>query len=388
MADAPTAAARGRVRAIDWLRGLVMILMTIDHAGRSFDAYHIHNDSGHEWIAGTPLPAGEFLTRWLTHVCAPAFVLLAGASLALSTDKRRERPGQTAFIVKRGLLIAALDPAWMSLAFTGYAAFVLQVLFAIGMSMVAMAWLRRLPSPALLAGALGLVLSVEWLGARFPDLYAHGPASVWQTPARYLVGAILFNGGPLNPRMSIVCGYPIVPWLSMMMAGWVLGRWILDTRARGPKWQARRLGAVAAALLALFALVRGVDGYGNGGLHRDSMALLQWLHVAKYPPSLSYSALELGLTFALLGLFFVVDDDRPRRWLAPLGLLGATAFFYYLLHIHLLALARQLLHVDRQSHGLCKTYLGTAGVVLALYPLCARYRRYKMQHPDGWTRYI
>src|SRR5947209_17585892 len=115
-----------RIRAIDWVRGLVMVLMTVDHAGANLDAAHMHGDNGARWIVGSPLPPGEFLTRWITHLCAPTFVLLAGASLALSTEKRRGQAGQTRFIVTRGLLIAALDPLWMTMAFTGYSVIVLQ----------------------------------------------------------------------------------------------------------------------------------------------------------------------------------------------------------------------------------------------------------------------
>src|SRR4051812_40476959 len=103
-----------RIRAVDWLRGLVIMLMTVDHAG-VLDASHMHGDSFRMWKVGAALPAGEFLTRWITHLCAPTFVLLAGVSLALSTEKRRNDPSHTRFIVKRGLLIAALDPLWMSL---------------------------------------------------------------------------------------------------------------------------------------------------------------------------------------------------------------------------------------------------------------------------------
>jgi uncharacterized membrane protein len=365
----------------------VMVLMTIDHAGARLDASHLHGDSADGWVAGTALPAAEFLTRWITHLCAPAFVLLAGASLALSLEKRGDGAGQTAFIVKRGLLIAALE-LWMSWGRSGGTDLLLQVLYAIGLSMVLMAWLRKLPTPALLAGAIAIQLGGEWIGGLFPQPHYHGDPSVWSTPVAYVMGALLFNGGPLHPHLHIRCGYPLVPWLSMMMAGWVLGRWLLATRTRAPAWRGARLAALGAALLALFALVRGVDGYGNWGLHRDSLAALQWLHVAKYPPSLSYTALELGLALLLLGALMAADDGRPRPILALLGLLGATALFYYLLHVHLLTAARLLLHLDVHTYGLAKTYLAAAAALALLYPLCVRYRRYKAAHPEGWTRYI
>lgn len=363
-----------RIRAIDWLRGLVMVLMTIDHAGDVFDAHHLRGDSAHGWVPGSPLPPGEFLTRWITHLCAPAFVLLAGASLALSSEKRRGEAGQTAFIVKRGLLIAALDPTWMSLGFAHHIV-IFQVLYAIGMSLVCMAFLRRLSSRALLAGAVAIQLFGE-LSTRV-HFGVHLLDAIWM---------FLFVGGP--PFRPAIVAYPLVPWLSIMMAGWVLGRWLLERRARDRAVRAQELALVGVALLAVFALVRGLDGYGNWGLHRDSFAALQWLHVAKYPPSLSYTTLELGLTFLLLALFAQLDDGEPRPLLEPLALFGSTAFFYYVLHIHLLHLAGLVLHLDRTSHGLAKTYLSAAAVIVALYPLCVRYRRYKAAHPDGWTRYL
>jgi uncharacterized membrane protein len=364
-----------RVRAIDWLRGLVMVLMTIDHAGASWDAHHMHGDSAWGWKPGSPLPAGEFLTRWITHICAPAFVLLAGASLALSTEKRRGEAGQTAFIVKRGLVIAALDPIWMSLGFALYHIVIFQVLYAIGMSLVCMAWLRRLSSRVLLALAVAIQVFGELSGR---VQFTWEPLQMmWQ---------FLFVGGPVF-RPGIVA-YPLIPWLSIMMAGWVLGRWMLETRERSFAERARTLALIGVALLVVFAVVRGVDGYGNWGLYRDSMAPLQWLHVAKYPPSLSYSALELGLTFLLLALFFLLDGPEERPRLQPLAVLGSTAFFYYLLHAHLLNGAAFFSHEDRNSHGLLKTYVATAVVLVVLYPACVRYRRYKAAHPNGWARYI
>jgi len=364
-----------RIRAIDWLRGLVMMLMTIDHAGNGWDAHHMHGDAAHGWVPGSALPAGEFLTRWITHVCAPAFVLLAGTSLALSSEKRRDQPGQTAFIVKRGLFIALLDPIWMSLGFKAYHVIIFQVLYAIGISLVCMAYLRRFSSRTLLALAVAIQLFGE-LSARV-HFDAQPMHAIW---------CFLFVGGP--PFRQAVVAYPLIPWLSIMMAGWVLGRWILETRAVDHRTRARTLAIIGVALLAVFAVVRGVDAYGNWGLYRDSLDPLQWLHVAKYPPSLSYTTLELGLTFLLLALFFQLEDTQPRPLLHPFLIFGSTAFFYYLLHVHLLNLVSLLAKHDHNRNGLLKTYVAAALVLVALYPLCVRYRKYKAAHPDSWTRYI
>ena len=363
-----------RIRAIDWVRGLVMMLMTVDHAGSVFDAAHMHGDNGATWVPDSALPAGEFLTRWVTHLCAPTFVLLAGVSLALSAEKRRGQPGQTRFIITRGLLIAALDPLWMSLGFSGYERIICQVLYAIGLSMVCMAGLRRLSSRTLLACALAIQvfgeLSAQW----------HPTGQPWHALWGYL-----FAGGPTVGRA--VCGYPLVPWLSIMMFGWVLGRWLLEPRTRQER--ARTFAVLGVALLALFAVVRGVDGYGNWNLHRDSLDALQWLHVSKYPPSIAYMALELGLAFVVLAGFTVLDDPAaPRRGLAVLSLFGATAFFYYLLHVHLMDVVQLASGFDRNSAGLAKTWLGAGLVLAALAGPCWLYRRYKAAHPDGWTRYV
>jgi uncharacterized membrane protein len=364
-----------RIRAIDWVRGVVMILMTVDHAGSRFDAAHIHGDTARTWLAGSPLPPGEFLTRWVTHLCAPTFILLAGASLALSAEKRRGQPGQTRFIVTRGLLIAALDPLWMSFGFATGERFVLQVLYAIGMSMVCMAALRRLSSPLLLVGAVGIQAFGE-ISARFTP-----SGQAWVALWRLL----LVGGAPFDGRL--VCAYPLLPWLSIMMIGWVFGRWLLVPATSAAR--ARTMALAGVGLLVLFALLRGADGYGNWSLHRDSLDLLQWLHVSKYPPSITFTCLELGLGFSILALFTALDDPaKPRRAFAVFALLGGTAFFYYLLHVHLMELAQSILELDTETHGLAKTWI-TAGLTLAiLLGPCAWYRGYKTAHPDGWTRYV
>ncbi len=370
-AEAPK---RDRIRAIDWLRGLVIALMTADHAGTVFDAAHMHGDNAARWVVGSPLPPGEFLTRWVTHLCAPVFVLLAGASLALSTEKRRGEAGQTRFIFTRGLLIAALDPVWMSLGFANYARVVFQVLYAIGASLMCMAFLRKCSTRVLLAGALTIQVFGECADAWHPV------DQPWHTLWGYL-----FVGGPLFAKA--VCAYPLLPWLSVMMFGWVLGRWLLEPRTRAQR--SRTLASLGVALLVVFAVVRGVDGYGNWGLHRDSLDVLQWLHVAKYPPSVSYLTLELGLGLCLFAGFLWLDAPGVERPLfAPLALLGSTAFFYYLLHVHLMAAAQAVLGLDTHSNGLAKTWGASAVTLAVLAGPCWLYRRYKTAHPNGWARYI
>jgi uncharacterized membrane protein len=363
-----------RIRAIDWLRGLVIALMTVDHSGSIFDAAHMHGDTAVFWKVGSPLPAGEFLTRWVTHLCAPTFFALAGASLALSVARRQDDAAQTRFIVTRGLLIAALDPIWMGLGFAGWQRLPLQVLYGLGLSMVCMAFLRKLPTVAIAAGAIGIQLLGELTAAWHPD------TQPWSG-----LFAMTFSAGPVVGKLF--CIYPLVPWLSMMMLGWVLGRFLLAQPERSA--QVRALALAGGAMLLGFVALRGVDGYGNWNLHRDSLEVLQWLHVSKYPPSITYTLLELGLASLLLALFLALDDPKePRAALRFFGLLGATALFYYLLHVHVMSLSQLLLSLDTKTDGLLKTWGIAALVLAALAWPCARYRQYKQAHPDGWARYI
>ena len=374
VAPPPVAASAesGRQLPFDWLRGLVMVLMTVDHASGEFNAGRLLTDSTFLYRPGTHLAVDQFLTRWITHLCAPTFVFLAGYVLQLSV-RRRVSKGEsegsiTRFIVTRGLIIAALDPLWMILVFRPPNGLILlQVLYAIGMSFVVMAFLRRLPP--LTVGVLGVVLvfAVEPLAAVVP---AGGPLHV--------VGRLLVAAGPLPP---FLVGYPVVPWLAIMMMGWGTA----EVARSAPQAFPRRIALAGVVALGLFFVFRGLNGWGNMGLLREDGSLVQWLHVSKYPPSIAYDALELGIAWLLLALFLVW---RPPAWAdAVLRPLGQSAFFFYLLHAHLLVVASYALGMHRTA-GLRATYLSSAVVIAILVPACNAYRRYKLAHPRSLAQYI
>ena len=372
MAKAEALVPESRLIAIDWLRGLVMVLMTLDHASHAFNAGRLMTDSVRS--DRYPLPTADFLTRWASHICAPTFVFLAGTSLALSIA-RRTRSGASPgdidrHIILRGLLITALE-LWMSLAFVGPHILLFQVLYAIGMGMVCMTALRRLPVGWLLAfGLVGWLLS-EPLAAWAASL--QGPSAVF--------GSLLFTPGFFWKHFIV--GYPLFPWLCTMAIGFCFGQWLLAQPAEQQAQRAVRLLVPwGLALLALYFVLRGLNGLGNMGLYRHDGSVVQWLHVCKYPPSLAYWGLELGLAALLLALAFAA---RLRWW--PLVLLGQTALFYYLLHVHLLDLAALALGLYDKA-GLLATYLATLGAVVVLLPLCRWYRGYKRAHPTGWPQYI
>jgi uncharacterized membrane protein len=360
-----------RLPALDWLRGFVMVLMAVDHASGVFNAGRLMTDGLALYTPGAPLPTAQFLTRWITHLCAPTFVFLAGTALALSVARRREAGDTEAeidrFLVTRGAFIALLDPLWMSWVFApGHV--LLQVLYAIGASLAAMAPLRRVPDRWLLAGAIVVVVGGEALTGLALVLGGGNPT---------LPVALLLTGGQFG---RLIVAYPLLPWLAIMVLGWCFGRTLNRVTTDAA---ARLLATAGAGALALFAVVRALNGYGNMRLLREGGSLVQWLHVSKYPPSLSYTALELGLMAVLLAALLRARQRGP----AALLVLGQTALFFYLLHVHVLVAAATALGLAHQS-GLAATYAAALAVLVVLYRPCASYGRYKRAHPDGWARYV
>ncbi len=307
----PLAAAASRLGAIDALRGLVMVLMTVDHASGAFNAGRLMTDSAQSYHPGMALDPAQLYTRWMTHVCAPTFVFLAGLSLALSADRRRARgepaAAQDRFLITRGLFIAACDPLWISWAFgMPPGKHLLQVLYAIGMSFVAMAGLRHLPRRWLAALALATLLGHEALAG-----LTHGLAGGPLGPAV----ALLITGGMAGP---FIVAYPLLPWLAVMALGYSVGGLVAGASAGR---LSRGFAAAGAISLVLFVVVRGVDGYGNLRLYRDDGSLAQWIHVCKYPPSPLVLRARAGADGAPAG----APPPRPRRCARPLAAGAARA---------------------------------------------------------------
>jgi uncharacterized membrane protein len=378
--QSPATGKPARLAALDILRGFVMVVMTVDHSSDIFNAGRLFTDSVAFWKPETPLPAAQFYTRWITHLCAPTFVLLAGTALALSTAGRMKR-GESArsidrHIALRGALLIVLDAVWMGLGLIGPGVVLLQVLYAIGASLIAMVALRRLSDRALLGVGIALIVLDEVFLALLASMHLERTI-----PAALFVSlGFFFNG-------HFIVGYALFPWLGIMCCGWVLGRRLLAwPEAERTQRASRALAAWGAGLLATFVVVRGANSFGNMFLLRDDGSLVQWLHVSKYPPSISYDGLELGIACILLSILFVVVDRVPN-FLPPLRKLGGAALFYYLLHVHVLALAGYVTGL-RGKLGLGATYGGAALAVLVLYPLSAWYGRYKAANPGGWRQYI
>ena len=277
------------------------------------------------------------------------------------------------FIITRGAIIALLDLTVVSF---GSGRWNIGVLFAIGVSMICMAGLRRLPTGALLAIGLG------WFA--FGEL-AHG-LGLGSSRLR------LANGRDPDRHLrqrDLVIKYPVIPWLAIMVLGWALGRHANNFQAG----KARCLGA-ESPVDRRCGRPRGVrhrscirQGYGDMFLNRMDNSWQQWLHVSKYPPSLSYATLELGLMSLCLAGLSTIEPRIGVRENGVFLVFGQTAMFFYL--VHRLAFEIPATYFGLRGVGdLATTYWVAAVMLVLLYPACRWYRSVKAAHPESFLKYI
>ena len=383
-------AGGGRIASIDLLRGLVMVLMALDHTRAVFHASEAD-------VRDVTEPA-LFLTRWITHICAPSFIFLAGISAWLHGDKAGSRAQLAWFLLTRGLFLIALEltlvhAAWALAA--GLNVFALQVIWAIGVSMVALAALIFLPLWPIAAIGLAMIAGHNLLdGIRAEDW--GGWAWVWNA---------LHERGSVHPLpgLRLIVVYPVIPWIGVMAAGYALG----PLYRLAPERRARVLMGLGAALIAAFLLLRAPNLYGDPAPWvRQSQwweSLLAILNAEKYPPSLAYLLMTLGPAMVLLGAFEGAGGTLAR----VITVFGRVPFFYYVTHLAWIGVLSLMLtaaslvaegawppepgafaKANRFTLNLAGVYLLWLFVVASLYPLCAWFARLKATRSGWWWRYL
>ena len=361
-----------RIAAIDWLRGLVMILMALDHTSWFFNSNRVFADSVLLYESGEVFATEQFLTRWITHICAPTFVFLAGIAIALTSAQQKERGIHKTIVDRelllRGAFIALLDICVFSLV---SGEMVLQVLYAIGISMMLMVYLQRLVVHKVFLLAMVVISGSEFLLMTF---WQPGDAvSVW----------LGLSFVPIFGETFTVL-YPVLPWLAIMMLGWVFGEQFMSKQI-DPSVSIRLLVTISWFMLTLFVIIRGSNGYGNMFMALQENTLVQWLHVSKYPPSIAYILLELGLMAMILALLMRWEAAKNMINLnGPILVFGQTALFFYLAHFCVLAALRLIM--ERGDLG--QTYWITLLVLIILYPICRAYRSVKWRHPQSLLRFL
>ncbi|MHC5165898.1 MAG: heparan-alpha-glucosaminide N-acetyltransferase domain-containing protein, partial [Planctomycetota bacterium] len=276
-------------------------------------------------------------------------------------------------ILIRGFFILLLDPTVISF-FSWRLTF--QVLYAIGLSMMLMTLLRRLSTFWLVTVALGWIVLGELATGLLwnPD---EGTASI---PAA-LTMAMYYA-----PAFRIM--YPLFPWLSMMCLGWAFGRYLNSYLSGQSKWPPQVLLLVTGLIgLGVFAVVRHLNGYGNMFLLREDSSWMQYLLMSKYPPSLGFTAGQLGLLCVILAALITIEPFIGVRKNGPLLVFGQTAMFFYLVHRIVLEGLAQWGGL-RGQWGLRETYIAAGVFLVILYPMCLWYRSYKKAHPQGWTQFV
>ena len=384
-----------RIHSIDFARGLVMIIMTLDHT-RDF----LHTDS----LTQDPTNLATtspilFFTRWITHFCAPTFVFLSGVSAYLSLKHRPDPRVNRRFLLSRGIWLVFLEFTvvnfflWWDIHFR---TLIFEVIATIGCGFIILSFLYKL-SPKIL-GIIGLIL-----------IFGHDATSAIMVanPVLNFIGSLLLGPGAfqVTPHLLLVIAYPILPWLGIMLAGFSCGR-LFELPAADRKKYFLRIGVAA---ICLFLLLRATNLYGNPSpwtVQKNAVfTFLSFINYNKYPPSLCFTLVTLGGLFLLLAF----PEGWENKITKIVSVYGKAPLFYFLIHLGLVHVLLFIM-VFAQGYHVADLVFGTLkfgrpaagsgislpwvygvwlGVVALMYPLCRWYGRYKINHPENkWLRYL
>ncbi|MCC7704734.1 DUF1624 domain-containing protein [Janthinobacterium sp. GW460P] len=380
-----SATVRTRIAVIDVLRGLVMLIMLFDHVR---ETVFLHHQVGDPMDAAHVDPA-LFFTRLAAHVCAPMFVFLTGLSAWLYAHPAAGPRSASGFLFKRGLLLVVLELVFVNFAWSGAfppAVLYLQVIWVIGLAMMALAVLHKLPLKVLVVLGVAIVAGQHL----FTGLRAE------EGSVAYSLLTVLLQRGYLvaDGAMQIKVSYPLLPWIGVIVLGYAAGP--LYARAFSAKARRRWLLALGAGSLLLLGLLRGFNLYGETlpwvageTALRTAMSVLNF---TKYPPSLDFLLFTLGL--GMLGLAWLesVDNGFTRAC----ATFGGAPMFYYLLHLYLLLIIGIILTaVLGANHGarygvehIWQVWLIALALMPVLYFPCRAFARYKRSSQQAWVRYF
>lgn len=397
-----TAPALARLQSVDVLRGLVMVIMALDHV-RDFFHFGAQHFSPEDLTQTT---AVLFFTRWITHFCAPVFVFLAGTGAYLSGRRGKRTADVSRFLWTRGLWLIVVEMALVTLGASfdvSYRFVVWQVIWAIGWSMVALSVLIFLPWRVLLVFSIGMIVLHNGLDPITPEQFG-SMAWLWQ------ILHAPFSMIEPSPGHTVLVIYPLIPWIGVMSAGFCFGRVLdldLDRRRR-------RLFGLGLALTAGFVVLRLVNGYGDpspwSAQSTSTLTVLSFLRTTKYPPSLEFLLMTLGPACLALGMLTAIDR-QPLSTRNPLLVFGKVPLFYYLLHWYVLHLVAIMMawfrygrigfmfgvpssllplgtYPDDYGYSLPVVYVVWAAIVIAIYPACLWYARVKARSRSVWLSYL
>ncbi len=384
--------AKPRLDSVDFLRGAIMVIMALDHVRDFFSIYH--NDP----LDFTHTTAALFLTRWITHYCAPVFVFLAGTGAFLSGSRGKTKPELAKFLWTRGLWLILLEFTIIRFGWLFNLDYTLsfgQVIWAIGVSMIALSGLIYLSLRTIsIFGVTMIVLHNALDSIRPESLGIFGWP--WQ---------ILHSGGVIfiPPNYVYVALYPLIPWIGVMAVGYAFGSILIKEQAVRRKL----LLQIGIGLIVGFVILRATNLYGDpvpwSGQKNFLFTLFSFIKCEKYPPSLLYLCMTLGPAIAVMPAL----EKMKGKFATIIITYGRVPMFYYLLHIFLahavaVAVAYATLHDARFlftnappgswgidfGFSLPIVYLIWMSVVASLYPACRWFAEVKRRRKDVWLSYL
>jgi uncharacterized membrane protein len=383
----PIASQPQRVTSVDLVRGIVMVLMALDHTRDYFSNLRFQPE---DLSRATPF---LFFTRWITHFCAPTFFLLAGAGVALSMSRGKTKGAISRFLFTRGLWLVFLELTVIHFGWQFDMKFpqILIVIWALGWSMVILSALVYLPKNVILAISLITIAGHNLLDGIDPQ--SLGAFAGWWH--------VLHAPGPLSFDPPIFIGYPLIPWFAVMSLGFVLGDVFGWDEGRRKQFLIR---AGVAATLG-FIVLRYFNLYGDANpwspQRSVGLTIASFGNTIKYPPSLMYLLMTLGPTFVALAFL-----EHARGAVSKIiSVYGRVPMFYYILHLYLIhALAYafaviqggdgSFLNLDVEAFpkwygtNLAGVYAAWVIVVALLYWPCRRFAELKARRRDWWLSYI
>lgn len=381
-----------RIESIDLLRGLVMIIMALDHTR---DFFH------HEAFTGDPLNPETttpilYFTRWITHFCAPTFVFLSGLSAWLQSRKKTTKE-LSRFLITRGLWLIFLEVTVMTgmLGDIHFSVVMLATIWAIGISMVLLGLFIWLPFRVLLL--LGSIVVLGHNSLDFAEANRNGVVPLWWS----FLHRPTFT--PLSSNFTLGVFYPFLPWTGLMILGYCCGKLFSDTATDRRN---KILLLLGIGSLVVFVALRSIDIYGDP-LHWSRQktgfrTFLSFMNVQKYPPSLLFMCATVGAALIFLALI----KNTSGRLAKIISVYGRVPLFYYVIHFYLLHIISAFFYLSR-GHSVAEGMKGVPGlpfkfiipgegydlwvvytvwlvVVIGLYPLCKWYDRYKTYHKEKW----
>ena len=383
-----------RISSIDLMRGIVMIIMALDHVR---DMMHTSS------IVQKPADLNTttallFFTRWITHLCAPTFVFLSGVSASISMKRHNDIRATRRFLLTRGLWLVVLEFTLVNFAIwfdVRCRLFIFEVIATIGVGFMILSLLARCSTRTIAAVGLAIVFLHN-----LAPLVPGGEGTLFKKGLMPLFAPAAF---PFGERLFIM-GYPPIPWLGIMLVGFACGR-LFELELSKQKTLFLKIGL---ASIGLFVVLRLINVYGDSVPWSQQktglFTFLSFINLTKYPPSLDFCLVFLGMMFLILS----VVTGKQNKWSEIASIYGRTPLFYFLLHlyvIHLLTFAMLFLQGFKGSDlvfgfnmgrpkapsglPLWGVYLVWITVVVVMYPLCRRYGKYKGSHKEkGWLRYL